>query len=52
VRNRIVRVTLPDPNGAGPLFSPVLAFRYDADGNLVQSTDPDGNVTRFSRTTG
>lgn len=44
--NRRVRETRPDPDGPGPLTSPVTTFAYDAHGNLLSTTDPRGNVTR------
>ena len=46
--NRRTVVHLPDPDGAiGPRAPPTLRFDYDAVGNLVATTDPNGNVTRF-----
>ncbi|WP_164103003.1 RHS repeat-associated core domain-containing protein [Candidatus Laterigemmans baculatus] len=44
-RNRLIRLTEPDPDGAGPLLSPVTAFNYDARGNVLSVTDARGNVT-------
>jgi RHS repeat-associated protein len=38
---RLTSVTLPDPDGAGPLTSPVWTYTYDAGGRLWQVIDPD-----------
>ncbi len=50
--NRLIRITEADPDGdassgggGGPLTSPVTEFDYDANGNLVQTTDARGNIT-------
>lgn len=43
--NRIVRLTQPDPDGGGPLASPITTFTYDAAGNLRTVTDPLGRTT-------
>lgn len=40
--------TLPDPDGSGPLTSPVTSYSYDAAGNLASVTDPDGNTTSYA----
>ncbi len=45
VMNRLVRLIQPDPDGAGPLSSPVHTFAYDANGNRISKTDPRGQVT-------
>ena len=44
--NRLTRVTEADPDGAGPLSSPVSTLTYDAVGNLLTETDSRGNMTR------
>jgi RHS repeat-associated protein len=41
----LTRQTLPDPDGAGPLTSPVTQYQYDSNGNLTQITLPD-NATQ------
>ncbi len=43
--NRRVKMTEPDPDGAGPLLSPVTRWEYDTFGNVVKLTDARGNVT-------
>ena len=43
--NRLVRITEADPDGTGPLTSPVTTLEYDAAGNLISTTDPLDNVT-------
>src|SRR4029077_16291698 len=45
--NRPLHITLPDPDGAGLLQSPVTSFTYDADGRLLTETDPRGNITHY-----
>ncbi len=45
--NRFVETISPDPDGAGPLTSPITRFEYDAEGNLVKQTDAEGHVTTF-----
>jgi RHS repeat-associated protein len=46
--NRVVRATEADPDGAGPLTSPVNTFTYDAVGNALTVTDARDNTTRFT----
>ena len=38
---RLTSVTLPDPDGAGPLTSPVWQYGYDANGLLATVQDPN-----------
>jgi RHS repeat-associated protein len=38
--NRLTRITEADPDGNGPLTSPVTTYTYDAAGNLIKTTDP------------
>jgi len=45
--NRVTSVISPDPDGSGPLLSPVSKFEYDAEGNVTKVTDPLGNETRY-----
>ena len=33
--NRLIQVTQPDPDGAGPLTAPVTTYAYDKSGNLI-----------------
>ncbi len=42
---RLTRITPPDPDGAGPLQSPITLMTYDAVGNLLRVTDPLGNIS-------
>ena len=46
--NRVISETAPDPDGAGPLTSPVTRFTYDAVGNKLTETNPRGNTTTFA----
>jgi RHS repeat-associated protein len=47
-RNRVTQITEADPDGAGPLTSPVTQFTYDAAGNLETLTDARGHETRYT----
>ncbi len=45
---RLTSITRPDPDGAGPLAAPVMAFSYDPTTNLLtSSTDSGDKVTRY-----
>ncbi len=44
---RLIQQTDPDPDGSGPLSSPVTTYTYDAAGNLASQTDPLGRVTEY-----
>jgi YD repeat-containing protein len=41
-------ITPPDPDGAGPLSSPVTGLAYDAYGRLVTITNPDASTQTFT----
>jgi RHS repeat-associated protein len=41
-------VTFPDPDGAGPLASPVVSVGYDANARITSLTDPRGGVSTFA----
>ena len=50
-RGQMTSVTLPeiaDPLNGGQLTSPSYEYSYDAQGNMVQLTDPLGRDTRFT----
>lgn len=40
----LTSATLPDPDGNGPLTSPVWMYTYNADGKLWQLIDPNGHT--------
>jgi len=42
--NRLTDVTLPDPDGTGPLASPHIHYAYDRVGNQTSRTDARGKV--------
>jgi len=42
--NRPMKITEEDPDGAGPLASPVTQFTYDAAGNIETMVDPRNNA--------
>ena len=44
--NRLVKTVEADPDGAGPLTSPVTTYSYDARGNLISTTDAVGHVAQ------
>ena len=46
--NRLVKTTQADPDGVGPLASPVLRYAYDAAGNLTSTFDARNNETRYA----
>lgn len=43
--NRLTRTIEADPDGDGPLTSPITTFSYDATGNVQSSTDANGRVS-------
>jgi len=45
---RLQQTELPDPDGAGPLTSPITTFQYDAAGNQTAIIDPRNNLTAFT----
>ncbi len=45
VAGHLTQITEPDPDGAGPLSSPVTKYAYNADSLLESITDPRGLVT-------
>jgi hypothetical protein len=48
---RITQVTLPDPDGGGPLSAPTTAYAWDSSTNLVTSvTDALSHAESFERT--
>ncbi|BAY73413.1 hypothetical protein NIES23_62410 (plasmid) [Trichormus variabilis NIES-23] len=47
-QNRLVKIIEADPDGAGPLTSPITNYSYDAAGNLLTTTDALGRVTQNS----
>ena len=36
-----------EPNGSVAVVQPTTSYAYDLDGNLLSTTDPDGNTTRY-----
>ena len=44
--NRLVKIIEADPDGNGPLTSPITTYSYDADGNLISTIDAVGNVNQ------
>jgi RHS repeat-associated protein len=47
IMNQLVKVTAPDPDGSGPLTSPVTSYGYDKSGNQVWMLDPLGRRTEY-----
>jgi RHS repeat-associated protein len=41
-------ITPPDPDGAGPLTSPVTGLAYDSYGRLITLTNPDSSTQTFT----
>jgi len=46
--DRLIRLTSPDPDGAGPLAAPVTEYAYDDAGQLIAVTDPLGQTTTYT----
>ncbi len=46
--NRMTKLTQADPDGPGPLLSPVTNFEYDRSGNLISYIDANGSKTTSS----
>jgi len=44
-------ITPPDPDGAGPLTSPVTSLTYDTYGRLIMVTNPDSSTQSFTYNT-
>jgi YD repeat-containing protein len=44
---QLTQWTEPDPDGAGPLATPVTSVSYDAAGRLTAVTDPLGHATSY-----
>ena len=44
VLNRLEQITETDPDGDGPLTSPITTFDYDENGNLIETVDGEGNI--------
>lgn len=44
--NRLNQIIEADPDGAGPLTSPITTFTYDEYGNVIAVTDARGNTTQ------
>ena len=42
--HRLIEETGPDPDGSGPLTSPITTYTYDAAGRMVSMTDPNSAV--------
>ncbi len=51
--NRVIKMTAPDPDGAGSLTAPVTLYEYDQNGNQIKTTgpDPDGAGPRVAAVT-
>ncbi|HEX5471082.1 MAG TPA: hypothetical protein VFW73_04310, partial [Lacipirellulaceae bacterium] len=47
-RNQLVKQVLPDPDGAGPLASPVWQWTYDAAGDKLTEISPTNQVTSWA----
>ena len=50
-RGQVTSITLPDPDGAGPLTSPVTTVAYDSLGRPVTLTNPDSLTQTFTYST-
>jgi YD repeat-containing protein len=50
-RGQVTSITLPDPDGAGSLTSPVTTIAYDSLGRPVTLTNPDSTTQTFTYST-
>jgi len=50
--SNLTSYSLTDPDGAGPLTSPVFSFAYSATGKISSRTNAVGNVTSYAFGTG
>ena len=50
-RGQVTSITLPDPDGAGGLTSPVTTLAYDSLGRPVTLTNPDSSTQTFMYST-
>ena len=48
LHNRLITVIEADPDGNGPLTSPVTTYTYDEVGNELSMTDARGNITEYT----
>ncbi|MFN5297236.1 MAG: Ig-like domain-containing protein, partial [Planctomycetaceae bacterium] len=48
IAGQLLSETLPDPDGPGPLASPIHSSTYDSLGRVVSQTNALGNVTQFT----
>ena len=46
--DRVVKVIKADPDGTGPLSSPIQSYTYDLKGNLTSMTDSLGRTTTYA----
>ena len=47
-RGQVLTQTAPDPDGSGPLASPVTTFTYDTHGRRTSQTDPLAHTTTYA----
>ena len=45
---QLTKITQPDPDGVGPLTSPVTSYDYDQYRRLDETTDPENGITSFT----
>ena len=46
--DRTISITQSDPDGSGPMSTPVTTLVYNAVGNVISQSDPLGRVTSFN----
>ncbi len=46
--DEVILPAVPDPNNGGLLTHPTYSYVYDSTGDLLQVTDPMGNVTKYT----
>jgi RHS repeat-associated protein len=45
--DRLISITLPDPDGGGPLVRPIYTYEYNKNNYLKKETDPLSHVTEY-----
>ncbi|MGB3654038.1 MAG: FG-GAP-like repeat-containing protein [Rivularia sp. (in: cyanobacteria)] len=46
-QNRLIKIIAADPDGSGPLTSPITTYKYDKAGNLTSVIDPLERETKY-----
>jgi len=47
-KGNLTKLTQPDPDGGGPLTSPITSYAYNSKGLVTRITDPNNHTTTYS----